>query len=110
MTSQEKKFLAKRQAFVSSWPILAIAMLAVLGILLAWLFIRSAYLANPFFVANALKEASIAKSTMELSTIILPILVWVLFISVIIFVLYGFAIISNEKKYLAIINNLQKGK
>jgi len=103
----DNKFLNKRARLISLWNPVAIAMLILLFALLAWLVIKTPYLINPVFVAEALKENTISQSTISISLIMLPIIVLFLFFVVTIFILYGFVIISNEKRYLAIIHTLE---
>lgn len=104
----DNKFLKKRARLISLWNPVAMAILIFLFALLAWLVIKTPYLINPVFVAEAIKEDTISQSTISLSAMMLPIIVLFLFFVVTIFILYGFVIASNEKRYLSIIHRLKK--
>ncbi|WP_029407435.1 hypothetical protein [Thiomicrorhabdus sp. Milos-T2] len=103
----DHKFLNKRTRLISLWNPVAIAMLVIIFALLAWLVIKTPYLVNPLFVAEAINQNAISQSTLSMSVMMLPVVVLFLFLVVTIFVLYGFVMISNEKRYLAIIDRLE---
>jgi len=107
LSQKELEFLKRRKQMLSSWRIVAFSLLLALIVLFLWLFFNTPYIANPLFVANILKEGSLTESTMTVSSLILPIIVSLLFLSSIIFVLFGFQIIGNEKKYMAMIRKYQ---
>ncbi|RMH69685.1 MAG: hypothetical protein D6675_11610 [Gemmatimonadetes bacterium] len=82
-------------------------MLIFLASMIVFMFIKVPYLVNPVYVAEALKTNSLHASLMTTSVLLLPIVVLFIFFIIAIVVLYGFAIISREKHYIAIIESLE---
>ncbi len=106
LDKKELAFIKRRKRLTSSWQKIGIAMLTMLWVLFLWLFIKTPYLANPFFVSKALKNDSLDKSIIAMSSLFLPIVICLVFLTISVFILLGFSIINNEKKYLEIIDNL----
>jgi len=103
----DNEFLQKRAQLIARWNKAAAAMLLLLPGLLVSLFLQSPYLVIPVTVAQALKQGSLPLSTMSLAAMMLPIMVLFLFFVVAIFILYGYSISSNEKRYQTIITALK---
>ncbi|NOZ08234.1 MAG: hypothetical protein GXO91_05075 [FCB group bacterium] len=108
LTEKEIQFLNRRRLFISTWKTVAGILLSGLGLLLIGLFFNSPYLVNPAAVARALQEGSLAAPTVNLAALILPIVVLLLFSVIIIFILFGYSIISREKQYLSMIEKIIK--
>lgn len=107
---KDHQFLKNRQRLILLWRPTAIVMLTILLILIVWLFVKAPYLINPVFVVEAIQDNTIDQSVLSLSALMLPIVVIFLFLTVTIFILFGFAIISNERRYLSIIRALEEKK
>lgn len=99
-------FLRLRKRLVRWWPMAAYALLSVLALCLVGLVYNSPYLANPFFVAKQLGSGLIESPTLAISAVLLPVVVLLLFLVVAIFIILGFALFANEKRYLKIIDAL----
>jgi hypothetical protein len=106
LSEDDHNFLKKRKRLIAIWNSIAVIMLIALVTIFSWIYIQVPYLANPLFVAEALKHNEIQESVMATSAITLPVVFITLFVTVGIFVLFGFAIFSNEKRYLSIIERL----
>ncbi len=89
--------------FTSTWKMAAGLMLSGLGALLVWMFFYSPYLVNPVAVAKGLEEGTIDVSTLNLTALIVPVVILLLFVVIAIVFLIGYSVIANEKKYLSII-------
>ncbi len=100
------RFLTSRKRFLALWNYVAVMLFVTLGSVLLWMYLQSPWLADPVYIAQALQENRIDLSVIQMSALILPIVIWFLFAVVAIFIGYGFMIISNEKRYLAIIEKL----
>lgn len=108
ISANKHKFLSKRKRLMKSWRLVGpLCLLAILGFLV-WFYIRYPLLVNPFKVAASLKSGVLEVTTLSLMAIMSPIMFLVCFGLLIIMVLLMFVSFSNEKKYLEIINNLQK--
>ncbi len=106
-------FLKKRKRLVAMWNTVAVVILTALVTLFSWIFVQSPYFANPLYVIESIKQNSIDEideSVMITATILLPIVVMVLFITITIFIVIGFSIFSNEKRYLSMIDHLLNEK
>lgn len=105
---RDHEFIRKRKNLIILWNSVAVIILLFLSTMLVFMFIEVPYLVNPVHVAEALKTNSLNESIMTISVLSLPIAVLLIFIIVVIVVIYGFSIISREKRYIAIIESLEK--
>lgn len=103
LSDQEKRFLGKRIRLVRAWKYVGVVLIVGLTGLWVSIFWFVPFLANPFEVMARLNADSIPQSIMVLSTAVLPVIVLTCFLLVLAMVLLTFAAISNERKYLAII-------
>jgi len=106
LNEQYKNFLVKRRRFAKSWPLVGILLLLGIFAFLIWLFLRNPLLVNPFEVASRLEAGTIEKSTLVLMAGMLPIMFLACFFILLVMVLFAFAVFSNEKKYIKIIDLL----
>ncbi|MCL4219617.1 MAG: hypothetical protein KJ052_21770 [Candidatus Hydrogenedentes bacterium] len=107
LESSDTQFLSRRKHFADTWNRVGISMLVLLAGCLGWLFWRSPYLANPVFVLGEIEGAGIAKSTLDLSAIMLPIMTLTCFAVLFIVILFGFVVFRVERRYMAIIETLK---
>ncbi|RME33114.1 MAG: hypothetical protein D6786_08610 [Gammaproteobacteria bacterium] len=110
LVDADERYLARRRRFVSSWNRLAAILLLALGALLAWLTLQAPWLVNPLDVVRSLERGAVDPGTLELAAILLPLAVLLLFLAVSALVFLGFAVIRNERRYLAIIGQLREGR
>ena len=110
LSEKDNDFLNKRKRLVATGAFVLGLILVFLCAGFVYMFISSPYMANPLYVAEAIKQNSIENSTMIMATILLPIIVIVLFVVVVVFVLFVFSIFSNEKRYLSMIEKLQNNQ
>lgn len=103
LSTQERQFLEHRTQRVKAWkyvgPLLVVITLG--GTL--WLLIGYPLLANPFIVLSRLERGSIPLPTLTLMAGLLPIAVLTGMFLAMVMVLFIFAMVSNERKYLTII-------
>lgn len=103
LTEKEVQFIKRREMFTSTWKMVAGLILSGLGALFIWLYFSSPYLVNPVAVAKGLEEGTIDVSTLNITALILPVVIILLFLVIAIMFLLGYSVIANEKKYLSII-------
>ena len=84
-----------------------VLVLVGLAVFLAWLYCVHPRLANPFHVFTELQMSGIPPATLEVMAAMLPIVVSTVFLMLGTLVAYGFAVFSNERRYLKIIDRLQ---
>jgi hypothetical protein len=106
LDKQEQAFLARRARLIGAWPYAGGFLLTTLIGFAAFLFWRVPTLANPHAVLSRLETNSIPESTMMISAVLLPIVFLVCVILAASIVLFTFAQLSNERKYLKIIQNM----
>ena len=110
LSENDYKFLDKRKRFINSWNTAATIILLLLGATFLWIFFKSPYIANPVYVAEAIKQNTVENAVLITATALLPFIVIFLFLIVALFVLLGFSIFSNEKTYLKIIEKLHNNQ
>lgn len=103
----DRRFLGRRRRFVASWNRTGTILLLALGALLAWLSLQAPWLVNPLHVAKTLRRGAADPAALETAAVLLPAVVLLLFLVVSLFVFLGYAIVRNERRYLAIIGQLQ---
>jgi membrane-anchored protein YejM (alkaline phosphatase superfamily) len=108
MNVSDLKFVERRRRLARSWNLVGTALLLILVGLGATLYFRMPFLANPLRVMDLLKEGTLERSTMELMAAMLPIVVLLCLSVTAIIVVFGFAIFSNERRYIAIIDELEQ--
>lgn len=106
LSKGDKDYLAKRRKLTGLWPGVACFMLLLLIALSVGLFLKTPYLINPWHVFEAFEANQVDIGIMEISTLILPIVTLMLLVVVGSVIAMGFALISNDKRYLDIIDKL----
>ena len=104
LSEKDIQFIEKRRWFARKWNLVGSLLLVCLGILFFWLFIKSPNLVNPYYVISGIKEGTIEQETLTLMAVMLPVVTLMCFAIMIIVLLFGFAIFTNEKHYLRIID------
>jgi len=99
----EKEFLINRMRFVRLWQYIGPVLICSIAFLGGWLYIRHPLLANPKYVLAKLQQGHIDRKTLELMATILPFITWLLIFLCLVVVLFIYAALSNERKYLAIL-------
>lgn len=108
MDERDRAFLQRRRKLAKSWNLVGMLLLLVLIGVGATIFMRVPLLANPMYVAGHVKAGTLETSTMELSAVLLPIVFLLCLGVVAVVVLFAYAMFSNERRYLAIIERLEQ--
>jgi nitric oxide reductase large subunit len=108
ITDNELQFLKRRMKINKAWSIVGICMLITLVALYVWLYVKTPNLVNPFHVMNLIEKNRLDISSMKMLSVFCSVAVVALFIIVGTVVAYGFAWASLERRYLRIIETLQK--
>jgi hypothetical protein len=106
INDQELEFLAKRKKMVRAWPFAGMLLIVVIIVFLIGIYFRAPLLINPYALLARLGAKNIAQSTLVLLAGMLPIAFLTVFFLLLVIVLYMFAFISREKKYIQIIEAL----
>ena len=103
------EFIKKRIILVRWWSIAGSVMLAVLGGLMLWLFVRVPNFINPLHVAGQLQAGTLEQTSLEIMAVILPIVVLGLLLVCVVMISFGFVVFANERRYIQIIEEIQGG-
>jgi hypothetical protein len=105
----DEDFLRHRRKLVARWKLAGPLMLLVLLALLGWLYVWSPNLVNPYAVADKISNGEIERSSLELMALILPVAMLTIIGITAVVIGFGFAVISNERRYLKIIDQQHTG-
>ena len=105
---KDLEFIKKRSFFVRWWNVVGSIMLAVLGVMALWLFVKVPNLINPLHVIEQLKAGTLQQSSLVVMAAMLPIVVLGLLLVCCAVIGFSFAFFSNERRYLRIIGKIQK--
>jgi hypothetical protein len=108
LDEKDLEFIKKRSFFARWWTVVGIVMLAVLGVMALWLFVKVPNLINPLHVIEQLKAGTLQQSSLVVMAGMLPIVV--LGLLLVCCAVIGFAFFSNERRYLRIIKDMQKSE
>ena len=85
-------------------------MLFVLGGMGVWFFVRVPNFINPLHVIEQLKSGTLPQSSLVVMAVMLPIVVLGLLLVCCAVIGFGFAVFANERRYLTIIEEMQKSE
>lgn len=109
LSEDDARFLAKRTRLVKTWPPVGVVLLIGLGAFAGWLFWQVPLLGDPFAIQRRLQDDAVPVATMALATALLPIVFLLCLLLAGAVVLFVFAALSNEKRYLAILRRVAGG-
>ena len=99
-------FIDKRKKLISAWSIAGPLALLGLAVLFVWLYLQTPLLINPFEVAVQLESGAIDQPTLAMMSLLLPVTISLGFLVMVAMILFIYAMISREKKYLQLIDRL----
>ena len=107
LDEKDLNFLKKRSFFARWWNVVGSVMLAVLGGLAVWLFVKVPNLINPLHVADQLKAGTLKQTSLVVMAGMLPIVVLGLILVCCAVIGFSFAFFSNERRYMQIIERMK---
>ena len=107
---KDLEFIKKRSFFVRWWNVVGSIMLAVLGVMALWLFVKVPNLINPLHVIEQLKAGTLQQSSLVVMAGMLPIVVLGLLLVCCAVIGFGFAVFGNERRYLRIIEEIAEAE
>ena len=107
MTPKEQAFLKRRQQLLRIWRITGPLLLLVLVIAAVLMFFNYPLMFNPYEAIERLEAGTLDLSTLQLMALMLPLAMLMLLAMPMVIVLMLFAILGNDKKYLAIIERIE---
>ena len=103
LSDKECVFVNRRRKLIRLWSVMGILLLILLGLFTLWMFMSNPLLVNPFEVADQLLAGTIETPTLQLMAGLLPVAMLMCLTTVLVLIIYVFAAIGNEKRYLEII-------
>ncbi len=107
---QSDAFLEKRRKLIAAWSIAGPLSLLGLAAFFVWMYLSTPLLVNPFEVAERLESGAIDEPTLAIMSLLLPVMISLCFLVLVVIILCVYAAISNEKKYLQLIDRLAGGR
>jgi hypothetical protein len=101
-------FLERRRKLLKLWHYVGAISLIVLFGLVLFLKLNTPQLIDPYEVLARLESGAIDQTSLETMAILLPVMVILVCLMLIILVAMMYMAFSNEKKYLKILNKLEK--
>ena len=108
VAEKDLEFIARRRKLVGWWKWIGPGTLLGLAVFLAWMFFSYPMLLNPVHVVGELKAERVEPATMAIMAAMVPVLALTIFFVIAMMILFTFAMIGNERRYLKIIDQLQK--
>jgi len=108
LIKSELSFVEERGKLVRYWKTVGPLMCTVFLALVVWLYFRAPLFINPFRVFSRLEEGTLEPSTLILMAGLLPVVVITTLLILAALIFFAFCVIRREKRYLKIIENLQK--
>jgi len=108
--TQSERFLEKRRILLRAWRYAGPLLLLGIGGFAAYLYFNTPLLINPFAVASGIESGSIEQSTLQLMAVFVPVLFITACFLLVVLVVLMYAAFANEKKYLAILDELEGGR
>ncbi len=106
LDTQFDAFLQRRKKLITAWRLVGPLALSGLTVLFVWLYFKVPLLANPFEAAERLGSGAIDESTLATMSLLLPVMVSLCFFVLVAIILFVYAMISNEKRYIKAIDQL----
>lgn len=98
-------FVKQRRRFNRSWPLVAVGLLLLIGGMGIGIALAYPIMANPFYVIAQLQGGLLEPETLATAAMLLPVLFWMLVISLLLFVLLAWQMMKNEKRLLALLDS-----
>jgi hypothetical protein len=110
LDEKDLDFLKKRSFFARWWNVVGSVMLAVLGGMAVWFFVKVPNLIDPLHVADQLKAGTLKQASLVVMAGMLPIVVLGFILVCCAVIGFGFAVFANERRYLRIIEGMQEAE
>lgn len=105
-----ERFIAKRRSLLKAWRYVGPLLLVSIAGLAAYLYLNTPLMIDPFAVIAAVEAGAIGDSTLQLMAVFVPLLFLAVCFLLVVLVVLMYAAFANEKKYLAILDRLPRGR
>ncbi len=107
LSQKQQNFLKKRRLLIKLWVYAGPALLLGIGVFAYLLSIQTPYLINPLQVGCELQSGQISQTTLETMALLLPMMGLIIFFLMVVLVIMVYVALSNEKKYLAMLDQTE---
>jgi hypothetical protein len=104
----ERRFLDQRRRLVARWRIVGWVMLAAIGVMVLFMYLRNPMLVNPWLVMDGVEAQSIPPATLGMMAILLPVIFLVCCFLIAVLVIFQFGWVANERRLLEIVDKLEE--
>jgi hypothetical protein len=101
-----RKYVEGRRRLVARWNVVGWSLIAAIAAVLGFLFLTSPLLVNPFEVLARVGTGSLPAPTLDLMAVMLPVVFLGCIMLLVVLVIFQFAAIANERRLIAIIDDL----
>ncbi len=108
LDEKQSSFLKKRRKLVRLWPFVGTLLLFGVVVFLVWQYFKNPMPVNPYEVVSRLESGAIEYSTLMLAAVMLPLVFLMCVLLLIAVIIFTFSAVSNEKKYLKIIDSVMR--
>ena len=110
LNRRAEKFVEKRRVLLKAWRYLGPLLLFGIGGFSAYLLLSTPLLINPSAVASGIESGSVEQSTLHMMAMFVPVLFITACFLLVVLVALMYAAFANEKKYLAILDEIDVGR
>ena len=107
LAGHQQRFVMRRRKLLRTWRVVGPLLLLFLVMAGVIMFFSYPLMFNPYEAIDRLEAGTLEDSTLQLMALLLPIAMLMVFFMLMVVVLFSFAAMANDKKYLAIIKDLQ---
>ena len=104
--ASEREFVAQRRTMSRRWKPVGWILIAIIAAALGFLFLTSPMLVDPFETLSRIKTDSIPDGTLRLMAAMLPVVFLGCFLLLVVFVIFQFQAMANERRFIEIIDSL----
>ena len=101
MTDEQRLYIERRWKLTGAWPWVAGVVVVVLGCFLAFLFVRTPLLVNPFEVGRRVAGGELDEGTLGMLAVMTPVLFLTCFFLLGVLLALATAAFANERKFIA---------
>ena len=107
LSSEEKKFLEKRERRAKYWPYFGAVSLVLVVAYSIWLWVKMPYLIRPWRVIESLEAGTLSESTMAIMSVIRPFVMAMLLVFAFLIVLFLFVVFYNERRLIRLVRKME---
>lgn len=108
LTEAQSQFLARRRKLSKAWPLVGSLLIVLVLGLYAYLFWSTPMLVNPYHVMERVKADELPRELALTMAMIMPLVVLWTGVLLIVFILFSFSMIGNERKLIRMVDGFRE--